>query len=54
MGHIGCLKLQVSFHKRATNHRALLQKTTILIRQPMGLGNLVDVVYWVATISRLL
>jgi len=25
---IGCLKLQVIFHKRATNHRALLRKTT--------------------------
>ena len=25
---IGCLKLQVIFCKRATNHRALLQKTT--------------------------
>ena len=26
--HIGCLKLQVFFRKRATNHRALLQKMT--------------------------
>ena len=25
---IGCLKMQVIFHKRATNHRALLQKMT--------------------------
>ena len=25
---IGCLKLQISFRKRATNFRALLQKTT--------------------------
>jgi len=25
--HIGCLKLQVIFRKRATNYRALLQKT---------------------------
>ena len=26
--HIGCLKLQVIFRKRATNHKALLQKMT--------------------------
>jgi len=26
--HIGCLKLQIIFRKRATNHRALLRKLT--------------------------
>jgi len=31
---IGCLKLQVFFHKRATNHRALLQKMTTKDKAP--------------------
>jgi len=38
---IGCLRLQVSFRKRATNYRALLQKMT-KIRHPMGLRHPVD------------
>ena len=29
---IGCLKLQVTFHKRAANHRALLRKMTCIDR----------------------
>jgi len=34
---IGCLKLQVSFHKRATNYRALLRKMTYEVRHPTHL-----------------
>ena len=34
---IGCVKLQVSFLKRVTNHRALLRKMTRKIRHPTSL-----------------
>ena len=40
---MGCLKLQVIFHKRATNYIALLQKMTYRdIRHPMGLRHPID------------
>ena len=35
--HLGCLKLQVSFCKRATIYRALLRKWPMKIRRPMTL-----------------
>jgi len=38
---IGCLKLQVSFRKRATNFRAVLRKMTSKIRHPVGLRHTV-------------
>jgi len=34
---IGCLKLQVSFRKRATSYRALLREMTYNDGHPMGL-----------------
>jgi len=34
---IGCLKPQVSFRKRAINHRAILRKETYKDRLPMSL-----------------
>ena len=34
---IGCLKLQVSFRKRAPNHRAVLRKWPVKTRHPMDL-----------------
>ena len=37
---IGCLKLQVSFRGRATNHRALLRKSPVDIRYPISIRNL--------------
>jgi len=45
---IGCLKLQVICHQRATNYRALLRKMTYGIRHPMMLRRPVasDTLFW--------
>ena len=44
---IGCLKLQVFFHKKVTNYRALLQKITCKDKASYGLRVTRILVVWI-------